>query len=194
VDNPFFPVRPGMRWEYRSESADGVETTVVEATTRTRTVLGVACVEVRDTVRLDGQVIEDTLDWYAQHVDGTVWYFGEDTKEYEDGKVASTKGSWEAGVDGAQPGIVMPARPTVGDRYRQEYYVGEAEDVAEVVSVGGQARVPTGAYDGVVQTTDTTALDPKVRESKYYARGIGSVLTVDVAGGGSRDELVTFTG
>jgi hypothetical protein len=194
VDNPYFPLRPGMRWEYRAKTADGLETTVVQATARTRTLMGVTCVEVRDTVRLDGEVVEDTYDWYAQQRDGTVWYFGEDTKEYEGGKVISTEGSWQAGVDGALPGIVMPAYPTVGDRYRQEYYRGHAEDMAEVLDLAGRARVPAGSYDGVVVTKDHTPLEPKLLENKYYARGVGPVLTVDVAAGGGRDELVRFTG
>lgn len=141
VDNPFFPLRPGMRWEYRSQTKDGVETTVVVVTNNTRRFMGVPCVEVHDTVRLDGQVIEDTLDWYAKHRDGTVWYFGEDTKEYENGKLVSTKGSWQAGVNGALPGIVMPAQPQVGERYRQEYYRGEAKDMAEVLSTTERAQV-----------------------------------------------------
>jgi hypothetical protein len=192
VDNPFLPLRPGRRWQYREQTSDGVETTVVEVTTNTRTLMGVRCVEVRDTVRLDGEIIEDTLDWYAQHRDGTVWYFGEDTKEYEAGKVVSTKGSWQAGVNGAQPGIVMPAAPAVGDRYRQEYYRGDAEDMAEVLSTTAQAQVPIGSYTGVVQTKDTTPLEPQLLEHKYYARGVGPVLTVDLGNGNARDELVRF--
>src|SRR5262245_4543801 len=94
IDNPFFPLRAGMTSQYRSRPADGLETTIVTVTGATHTIMGVPCVEVRDTVRLDGSVIEDTLDWYAQSRDGSVWYFGEDTKEYENGKVTSTKGSW----------------------------------------------------------------------------------------------------
>jgi len=194
VDNPFFPLRPGMRWEYRSQTDEGVETTVVEVMHNTRTLMGVQCVEVRDTVRLDGKIIEDTLDWYAQHRDGTVWYLGEDTKEYEGGKVVSTKGSWLAGVDGALPGIMMPAQPQIGERYRQEYYRGQAEDLAEVLATAEHAKVPTGSYDGVVMTKETNPLEPQLLERKYYARGVGPVLTVDVAGGGVRDELISFTG
>lgn len=194
VDNPFLPLRPGMRWEYRARTAEGLETTVVTVTDQTRTIMGVTCVEVRDTVTVDGALKEDTLDWYAQHRDGTVWYFGEDTKEYEDGKVSSAEGSWMAGVDGALPGIVMPAQPRAGDRYRQEYYKGEAEDMAEVLSVTESANVPTGSYSGVVMTKDYTPLEPDLLEYKYYARGVGMVLTVDLAAGGSRDELVRFTG
>ena len=193
VDNPFLPLRPGMRWDYRSTTANGVETTVVTVTSTVKTIMGVPCIEVRDTVSLDGVVKEDTLDWYAQHRDGTVWYFGEDTKEYEDGTVVSTEGSWTAGVDGAQPGIVMPAQPTVGDAYRQEYYQGHAEDMAEVVSLGETADVPVGSFADVVKTKDSTPLDPDLLENKYYARGVGVVLTVDLKAGG-RDELVQFTG
>lgn len=190
VDNPFFPLRPGMRWQYRSATSDGVETTVVTVTGRTRTISGVDCVEVRDTVRMDGALTEDTLDWYAQDRTGTVWYFGEDTKEYENGKVSSTEGSWVAGESGAQPGIIIPAHPRPGDRYRQEYYPGHAEDQAEVVSISERAQVPAGSYDGMLMTKETTPLEPAVLERKYYARGIGVVLTVDVSAGGTRDELI----
>jgi hypothetical protein len=193
VDNPFFPLRTGMTWQYRSRTADGLETTIVTVTGATHTIMGVACVEVRDTVRLDGTVIEDTLDWYAQSRDGSVWYFGEDTKEYENGKVSSTKGSWMAGVNGAEPGVLMPGQPQVGAKYRQEYLKGEAEDMAEVLSITAAATVPTGSYTGMVQTKETTPLEPAALENKYYARGIGPVLTVDVAAGGVRDELTAFT-
>src|SRR3954470_3408465 len=189
VDNPFFPLRSGMRWQYRSATKDGVETTVVTVTSRPRTIAGVECVEVRDTVRLDGALKEDTLDWYAQDRTGTVWYFGEDTKEYDHGKVSSTEGSWVAGEHGAKPGIVMPAQPRPGDRYRQEYYRGHAEDMAEVLSTSERAKVPTASYDALVMTKETTPLEPGVLERKYYARGIGLVLTVDPAGGG-REELI----
>ena len=193
-DHPLFPLRPGLRWEYRSARPDGVETTVVTVTGKTKTIMGVSCAEVRDTVTVDGALKEDTLDWYAHQHDGTVWYFGEDTKEYEDGKVSTTKGSWVAGVDGALPGIVMPAHPRVGDHYRQEFYPGEAEDMADVLATAERATVPTGAYHGVLKTKDYTPLEPEVLEHKYYAPGVGPVLTVDVAGGGTRDELVQFSG
>jgi hypothetical protein len=189
VDNPFLPLRPGMRWRYRSATKDGVETTVVTVTNETRIIAGVRCVEVRDTDRVDGALKEDTLDWFAQDRTGAVWYFGEDTKEYDHGKVSSTEGSWVAGEHGAKPGIVMPAQPRPGDRYRQEYYRGHAEDMAEVLSTSERAKVPTGSYDALVMTKETTPLEPGVLERKYYARGIGLVLTVDAAGGG-REELI----
>ena len=190
VDNPFLPLRPGARWEYEARVEDGLERVVVEVTGQTREVMGVTCVVVRDTVTLDGEVIEDTYDWFAQHDDGAVWYFGEDTTEYEDGQVSSTEGAWEAGVDGAQPGVVMPAEPKVGDSYRQEYYQGEAEDMAEVLSLTEAVTVPAGTYQNVLMTEDVNPLEPDVVEHKYYASGIGLVLTVQVEGGSDREELV----
>jgi hypothetical protein len=192
VTHPYFPLRPGTRWVYHTSTPDGVETTTITVTGRTRTVMGVPCTEVRDTVRLGGELVEDTRDWYAQHRDGTVWYFGEDTKEYENGRVATTKGSWTAGIRGALPGVMMPAHPRVGDRYRQEYFRGEAEDMADVRSLTAAAAVPTGRYRDVVRTHDYTPLDPKALEDKYYARGVGVVLVVDLVAGNTRDELVEF--
>ena len=194
VDNPYFPLPPGARWVYEGRVEDGLERTVVEVTGDTRVVMGVTCVVVRDTVTLDGEVIEDTVDWFAQDADGAVWYFGEETYEYEDGEIVSTEGAWEAGVDGAQPGIVMPARPRVGDSYRQEYYQGEAEDAAEVLSLTESATVPVGRYDDVLVTEDVNPLEPEVVEHKYYARGVGPILTVQVQGGSDREELVEAPG
>jgi hypothetical protein len=194
VDNPYFPLPPGARWVYEGQVEDGLERTVVEVTSDTRVVMGVTCVVVRDTVTLDGEVIEDTFDWFAQDADGAVWYFGEETYEYEDGEIVSTEGAWEAGVDGAQPGIVMPARPQVGDSYRQEYYQGEAEDTAEVLSLTESATVPVGTYEDVLMTEDINPLELEVVEHKYYARGVGPILTVQVQGGSDREELVEAPG
>jgi uncharacterized protein YuzE len=194
VDNPYLPLRPGMRWVYRSETDEGSEEIVVEVRDQTRQVMGVTCVVVRDTVTVDGAVVEDTVDWFAQDRDGTVWYFGEDTKDYEDGEVVSTEGSWEAGVDGAQPGVVMPARPRVGELYRQEYYPGEAEDMAQTLSLTERIEVPTGAYDQVLMTKELTPLEPGVLEQKYYAAGVGLILVVHIRGGTGVEELVEFTG
>jgi len=193
IDNPFLPLKAGTRWVYEGETEDGLERIVVEVTSKTRTVMGVEAVIVRDTVTLDGEVIEDTSDWFAQDDEGNVWYFGEETTEYEDGEAVTTEGSWEAGVDGAQPGIVMMASPDVGDRYRQEYYRGEAEDMAEVLSLDKEASVPFGRFDNVLVTKDFTPLEPDVVEHKYYVRGIGVVLEVAVKGGSDRVELVETT-
>lgn len=194
VTNPWFPLDVGTRWTYRETTEDGqVVEVVVTATSETRTIAnGVTARVVRDTVTLDGTVIEDTVDWYAQDAEGTVWYLGEDTAEFEDGAVATRAGSFEAGVDGALAGVIMPGDPQVGMVYRQEYYEGEAEDQGEVLAQGQDVSVPAGEYDDVLQTADTTPLEPDVLEHKYYARGVGLVLTIDQESG-SREELLSVT-
>jgi hypothetical protein len=188
VDNPLMPLVPGTVYVYEG----GGETIEVTVTSDTRDILGVTCVVVRDTVSVDGEIVEDTNDWFAQDVDGNVWYMGEDTAEYEDGEIVSTAGSWEAGVDGAKPGIVMPADPAVGDIYRQEYYACEAEDMGEIVSLAESADVPYGTFDNCLMTRDTTPLEPYANEHKYYCPGVGVVLEVDV-NTGTRVELVSVT-
>jgi hypothetical protein len=194
VTNPWFPLEPGTRWTYRETTEDGeVVEVVVTATSVTRKIAnGVTARVVRDTVTLDDEIIEDTLDWYAQDKAGTVWYLGEDTAELEDGKITTREGSFEAGVDGAQAGVIMPASPEVGMAYRQEYSEGEAEDHGEVLALGQQASVPAGRYDGLLKTADTTPLEPDVLEHKYYAEGLGLVLTIDKEAGG-REELLSVT-
>jgi hypothetical protein len=194
VTNAWFPLEPGTRWTYRETTEDGeVVDVVVTATSVTREIAnGVTARVVRDTVTLDGEIIEDTFDWYAQDEGGTVWYLGEDTAEFDEGEITTREGSFEAGVDGAQAGVIMPASPEVGLTYRQEYYEGEAEDNGEVIALGQQATVPAGKYDDLVKTADTTPLEPDVLEHKYYADDVGLVLTVDQEGGG-REELLSVT-
>jgi hypothetical protein len=189
IDNPYLPLTPGSRWVYRH----GRERIVVRVTHRTRRVNGVEARVVRDIVREDGRLVEDTEDWYAQDRAGTVWYLGEATTEFEDGRPVTTAGSWETGVDGARPGIAMPARPRVGQRYAQENRPGDAEDRARVLSRDEQAQVPAGHYKGLLLTRDDTPLEPKVLEYKLYARGIGLVLALHVSGDRGREELVRFS-
>ena len=153
---------------------------------------GVEARVVSDVVREDGEPVEVTKDWYAQDSEGNVWYFGEDTAEYEDGKVASRAGSFEAGVDGADAGIAMPVRPEVGQTYRQEYYAGQAEDRTAVLSLDEQAEVPFGHFTDVLLTKDYTPLEPDVLEYKLYAKGIGQVLAQTVSGGSEREELISY--
>jgi hypothetical protein len=191
IDNPWMPLRVGATWVYRETDGEGgeqrVEVTVLD---ETRVVLGIETRVVHDVVREDGELVEDTYDWYAQDADGNVWYFGEETKEFEDGKVATTAGSWEAGVDGAQPGVLAPADPAVGTAYRQEYLEGEAEDAAAVLSLDEQVEVPFGLYDNVLMTKEWTPLQPDILEHKFYARGVGMVLALAISGGSDREELV----
>lgn len=176
IDNPYFPLQPGTIFVYEGRTEKGDEHNEVYVSSDTRVILGVTCVVVSDTVMVDGVLEEATLDWYAQDRQGAVWYLGEDSKEYENGTVVSTAGSWEAGVDGAQPGIVMPAHPAPGDPYRQEYYQGQAEDMAQVLSLTESASVPYGDYTNLLMTKEWSALDPAAVEHKYYAQGIGFVL------------------
>jgi hypothetical protein len=194
VTNPWFPLEPGTRWTYRETDEDGeVQQVVVTATSQTRTIAnGAVARVVRDTVSQDGEVVEDTFDWYAQGADGTVWYLGEETAEFEDGELSTYEGSFEAGVDDALAGVIMPAVPTVGQTYRQEYYRSVAEDNGEVLALDATAEVPAGSYEDLLQTADTNGLEPDVLEHKFYARGVGLVLTVDVESG-AREELLSVT-
>ncbi len=192
IDNPYWPMKPGSTWTYTETDADGEEMQVeVTVTEEKKVILGISATVVHDVVSKDGEVVEDTFDWYAQDVDGNIWYMGEDTKEFENGEVVSTEGSWEAGVDGALAGIAVPGSPEVGVAYRQEYYEGEAEDQGKVLSLDEPVEVPYGTFEGCLRTEDTTPLEPDVLENKYYCEGVGPVLAVDVEGGG-REELITF--
>ena len=190
VDNPFYPLTPGTTYVYKGMSEGEVETDTINVTTRTKVVMGVTCIVVEDVVRANGKVAESTFDWYAQDKAGNVWYFGEDSTSYEGGK-ASKAGSWEGGVDGALPGIIMPAAPKLGDGYRQEYYKGEAEDMAEVVRLDGTATVPYGTFKDLLVTKDFTPLDPSFVENKYYASGIGVVFEHAVKGASEVLRLVS---
>jgi hypothetical protein len=189
IDNPFFPLEPGTVRIYEGQTDKGFEHVEVTVTSDTKQIMGVTCVVLKDIVTVDGKTEEETFDWYAQDKDGNVWYFGEDTKKYENGTV-STEGSFEAGVDGAMPGILMKGNPQVKDAYREEYYQTHAEDEAEVVSMSEAVTVPYGSYSDVLMTKNTTKLEPDLLENKYYAKGVGSVLEVDVAGGSGQVELI----
>lgn len=193
IDNPYWPIKVGSRWVYRETDGEGAVLRVeVTVTDQTKTIMGIESRVVHDIVTEDGEVKEDTFDWYAQDADGNIWYMGEDTKEYENGKISSTKGSWEAGVDGAQAGIIVPADPQPGLSYREEYYKGEAEDAAEVLSLDARAKVPFGTFDHGLQTRNVTPLEPDLIEEKLYARGIGMVLAITISGGSDREELISY--
>jgi hypothetical protein len=192
IDNPYLPLLPGSRWVYEGVSEGEQERIEVVVTDERRQVMGIDAVVVRDTVSVDGAVAEDTYDWFTQDREGNVWYLGEETAEYEDGEVVSTAGSWEAGVDGALPGVVMLARPTVGDAYRQEFYEGEAEDMAEVARLGESRTVAGTTYDDLVVIEEWNPLEPEVVEEKYYAPGVGNVFELATRGSDERVELVSY--
>lgn len=188
VDNPYFPLPPGTTFVFESAA----EHDEVFVTHTTKEILGVSCIVVRDVVRLrsNGEVVEDTLDYFAQDVAGNVWYFGEEAKQLDRGELIGIDGSWKAGRDGAQPGIVMQGTRVVGDVYRQEYAPGEAEDLARVVSLSESVSVPYGSFTNVLKTDDFSPLDDAV-EQKFYAAGVGTVL--ETSADGERLELVNVT-
>ncbi len=173
ITNPLFPLTPGQTYVYVSAT----DSNEVEVTHQTRVVMGVTCVVVRDRGWADRELVEETYDWYAQGTDSNVWYFGEISLQYENGVVVSTEGSWEAGEDGAQPGIIMKAHPQVGESYRQEFLEGEAEDMADVESLTETVTVPYGTFTNCLKTREWTPLEPGVSEHKYYAPGVGHLKT-----------------
>lgn len=192
IDHPYLAFTSGKTFIYSGETEDGIETIEVAVTSETKEILGVTTTVVHDQVYLDGELIEDTYDWYAQDVWGNVWYLGEDSKEYEDGVVVSTEGSWEAGVDGAEAGIIMLADPRIGMQYYQEFYEDEAEDEAKVLSLKKSVDVAAGQFDGCLMTGEWTKLDPGAREFKFYAPDVGVVLELIPQGGRERVELVSI--
>lgn len=191
IDNPYFPLKPGTTFIYRGET-DGTPTKdVMTVTHQTKEILGVTTTVVHDQVYEEGVLTEDTLDWYAQDKQGNVWYFGEDTKELdENGNVISTEGSWQAGVNGAQPGIVMLAHPQKADKYQQEFAADVAEDMAQVLGFKNSLCVPYGCFKHVLVTKEWSPLEPGVVENKYYAKGVGFIYSEMVQGGNETLALV----
>ena len=195
VDNVYWPLIPGTVYVYQSEADDELTVNQVAVTYEKKVVMGVACTVVYDVEWVNGLISEETFDWYAQDTGGNVWYFGEDTMEYvydDDGNLLeiSTEGSWEAGVDGATPGIVMLADPEVGLSYRQEYYEGEAEDMGKVLSLNAGVFIDLGEFGDCLKTKEWTHLDPGVIEHKYYAPGMGLVFIEELKGKTVHVELV----
>jgi hypothetical protein len=197
ITNRWWPMRVGSRWVYRETTPDGtVQRDVVTVLPTTKLIAnGIRARAVRDVATEDGAPVEVTEDWYAQDRCGNVWYLGEATTEYENGKPVSTAGSFEAGVDGAEAGVIVPARPTTGMRFRQEYYRGRAEDRGEIFSLREQVGTPFGHFGrgSVLMTRDLNPLEPNVLEYKFYVRGIGPVLAIGVSGTADREELVHYT-
>jgi hypothetical protein len=190
IDNPYFPLRPGTTFTYEGTEDDRPARDVVRVTHDTREVMGVRAVVVEDQYSLDGTVTELTYDWFAQDRQGNVWYFGEFATEYDRrGNVRTHEGSWEAGVNGAKPGIIMKARPEVGDIYRQEFAPGEAEGLAMVQRPPGRLSVPAGTYEQILKTQEYSCDEPDELEYKYYAAGVGLVLA-RTEDGDERLELV----
>ena len=191
--NPYFPLIPGTLFRYRTEGPGVSETAELSVTRETRVILGVTCIEVRDTVFVSGVAIEDTRDWYAQDRDGNTWYFGELSVSYVNGQIAALTGSWEAGVDGAKPGFAMQASPTVGVAYRQEYRIGVAEDCARVDALNESVTVAPGSYTNCRKIAEFLPFEPdsvEVPSNKFYAPNVGFVLQLKP--GGEREELIAI--
>jgi len=190
IDNPYFPLVPGTTFTYLSRN--GRIRDVFAVTHETRVINRVTCVQVHDSVYTEGELAEDTLDFFAQDREGNVWYFGENTAEFENGLLATIDGSFLSGLSHDKAGIIMKAHPAPGDFYRQEFSLGNAEDFAETLNLNSRVVVPYGQFNNCLKSQETTPLEPDALEDKYYALGVGNVLTVDLVTG-ERDELISIT-
>jgi hypothetical protein len=194
IDHPYWPMKPGSRWVFTQTDLEGNrERIVITVTNRKKMVEGIQATVVHDVVTSEGELVENTFDWFAQDKDGNLWYLGEDTTEFENGKPVNKKGSWESGVDGAEAGVILPAEPEVGMTFREEYLEGEAEDQAEILSLDERVQVAAGSYANVLMTKDSTPLEPAMLEHKFFARGVGPVLVLGISGGRFWEELVRVT-
>ena len=192
VTNPYFPLPMGTTLRYRGSDEGKPTTEVFTITHRVKTILGAPCVVLRDKLYTRGRLSEDTTDWYSQAADGTVWYFGEDTRTIDSkGRTVSREGTWQAGVHGARQGIFMPAHPKVGQSFQQEVYKGHAEDHFRIVDLNGSVTTPYRSFKHVLITRETTPLEPGVLDAKWYARGIGTVREKTLKGGSETNELVS---
>lgn len=194
IDNPYFSLTPGEELIYEGEAEEGTERDVIQVPGDTEIVMGVTTLVQEDRSSIDGVLVEDTRDYFAQDSAGNVWYFGEDVNNYEDGVLVDHEGSWHAGVDGAQPGIIMEAHPKPGDTYRQEFAPGIAEDMGKVISLRQKVSVPYGDFRNCLRTRDTTPLERGVVEYKYYCTDAGNTVLEINRTTGERLELVEVNG
>lgn len=192
ITNAYLDFEVGKVFHYAGETEDGTETVEVTVTTGTKLIIGVTTTVVHAEEFLDGELIEKTDDWFAQDTAGNVWYFGEYSEEYEDGEFVGTEGSWEAGVDGALPGIIMLANPRMGVKYQQEYYEGVAEDMGMVINLNKTVSIDYGTFVGCLETMDWTPLEPGEREHKFYKEGVGLLLELQPQGGRVTIELIAI--
>jgi hypothetical protein len=193
IDNPYFPLAPGTTLTYKGKLDGEPAVDIFKVTHNTKQILGVTTTVIRDQVFINGELAEDTKDWYAQDDDGNVWYFGEDTKELENGQVVSTEGSWEAGVNGARAGIFMPAHPRVGQVFKQEDAKNVAEDCTKILDLHASVKTPYVSSNDALKTEEFSLLEPDVVDNKFYVRGIGLVREETVQGGTDVLKLVSVT-
>jgi hypothetical protein len=192
VDNPYFPLKPGTAFHFRGTRDGTAQTDDAVVTNKAKTVLGVKCTVVEDTVSEHGKPVERTFDWYAQDKRGNVWYMGEDSFERKNGRFVRADDSWEAGVAKAKPGIIMPGHPRPGMVYRQEFFPPGALDQAKVIGFSGPLRVASGTYKRVLVTIEWSPVEPQL-EKKYYVAGLGEIKEEVVAGGHEAFELAKAT-
>jgi hypothetical protein len=192
ITNPWWPMRPGTRWHYLERTGSEVDHVTVTVTHRTVVLGGITARIVHDVDRSVGRVVEDTHDYYAQDSGGSLWYFGEDTRAFENGQV-STAGSWRYGVDGAQAGVIVPANPGVGCRYREESHAPDAQDRARVLAVSEGIQGPTGWYAHTLHTANYSPVERHAMENKFYGRGVGPIVEMDLSPEFSRAVLVGVT-
>jgi hypothetical protein len=190
IDNPYFTMIPGTTFVFEKESDEGVERIEAYVTDTTRNIIGVETLVVYERTWLEDELIEETYDWFAQDKEGNVWYFGEDSKEFEDGEVSTTFGSWEAGVNDAKPGILMKAKPAVGDFHYQEYSEGVAIDTSDILDVNVSIKTKFGSFTGCVKNKEGSALAKDLLEHKYYCPEAGNVVYIIDVGSGEEEVLV----
>ena len=191
TQNPWFPLRPGTTYLYTGVKDGKPSRDVFTVSHAVKTIQGVRTTAVSDRLFIRGHLAERTTDWYAPDAQGNVWYFGEATAELDrNGKVTSTEGSWQGGVNGARPGVYMPANPHIGQSGLQEYYKGHAEDHYRVKSLAASVRTPGASSGHALLTEEFTPLEPAVLDHKLYVRGVGNVLELTVKGAVERNTLV----
>jgi hypothetical protein len=184
VTNEYYPIVPGKKYIYEGTTADGEERVEEMRLDKVKVILGINCIAVNFKAFLDGKMIEEAEDWYAQANDGNFWYFGEAVDNYdENGILTDHEGSWEAGIDGAKPGIIMLADPVKGKTYREEFLPGVAEDEAEVLETGKEFTIDFGTFSNCIVTKNWTDLEPGIIENKIYAPGIGLIREINLEDG-----------
>jgi hypothetical protein len=195
IDNPYAPFPVGASWVYEGMTEEGdLERIEVTVLAETRTIEGIVATVISDIVTIEGEVVEDTVDWLAQDQDGNVWYLGEVAKNFENDKLADLEGSWETGENDAKAGYWMIGNPTVGNAYRQEFLLDEAEDIEEVIAAGETVTTPAGTFTNCIRTKDYTPLEPGPDgiENKLHCEGVGFVREEKPATGESL-ELIEFS-
>lgn len=191
ITNPYFSLPVGRVFTYEGKTKEGVERVEISIPGETEVINGVTTLVYRDKVWLNGEMIEDTRDFLAQDKEGNVWYFGEEVDNYEDGVLIDHNGSWRAGMDGAVAGIWMKAVPVVGTTYKQEYLKGEAEDMADIISVTEKLTISGKSYSNCLKTYDYTPLDPESKEYKFYCKEVGNLVLEENILTGEKVELLS---